>query len=149
MLLRGRLLKHIEDGFDRQKLQAAIEQSYTDAAAHDDWIDQEFDRASQQLFQDVQVDEDDKIANVTSAELRTLEGRFAAAREKIHRDLSDEMLERQSERCRFYLKMAVVVEEALTLPGIDLCSSMGRQNCRHTVWAEKGQTSQPGITSGI
>ena len=119
MLLRGRLLKHIEDGFDRQKLQAAIEQSYTDAAAHDDWIDQEFDRASQQLFQDVQVDEDDKIANVTSAELRTLEGRFAAAREKIHRDLSDEMLERQSERCRFYLKMAVVVEEALTLPGID------------------------------
>lgn len=119
MLISDRLQKHIQEKFDRRAIQTAIEQPYMDIATHDDLIDQAFVRAGQQLFQDVQIDEYDDITDVTAAELQTLESRFAVAREKIHQDLTDEMLEWQSERCQFYLKMAVVVEEVLTLPGID------------------------------
>lgn len=119
MLISGRLQKYIREKFDRRELLEAMEQPYMDIVAHDDLVDQAFDQIGQQMFQDVQIDENDDIVDVTPTELRTLEGRFAAAREKIHQDLTDEMLERQSERCQFYLKMAVVVEEALTLPGID------------------------------
>lgn len=119
MLISGRLQKHIQEKFNRREIQTAIEQPYMDIAAHDDLVDQAFVRAGQQLFQDVQIDEYDDITDVTTAELQTLEDRFTAARDKIHQDLTDEILERQSERCQFYLKMAVVVEEALTLPGID------------------------------
>lgn len=119
MLISGRLQKHIQEKFNRHEIQTAIEKPYLEMAIHDDLIDQAFDQAGQQLFQNVQIDEYDDIADVTAAELQTLESCFMVAREKIHQDLTDEMLERQSERCQFYIKMAVVVEEVLMLPGIE------------------------------
>lgn len=119
LLIGKRLQDHIENGLDRKSIQQAIECSGEDEVDHDNMVDQAFYDAGQKLFQDVEVDEYDDIIDVSEAELQTLDDRFAMARKRIHQDLSDEMLEKQGERCQFYIKMAVVVEDALSLPGIE------------------------------
>ena len=118
LLIGKRLQDHIENGLDRKSIQQALECSGEDEIDHDNMVDQAFYDAGQKLFQDVEVDEYDDIIDVSETELQTLDQRFAMARDRIHQDLSDEMLEKQGERCQFYIKMAVVVEDALSLPGI-------------------------------
>lgn len=81
--------------------------------------DSEFDKLSQKMICDVEVDADEDL-EVTPAELQTLETRFAEARTRCRIGLSDELLSSQSERCQFYIKLSVVVEDALELPGIQM-----------------------------
>lgn len=78
--------------------------------------DERFGQMGQQLLEDVEVDAEQDLVNVPPDTIETLEQRFASARHR-RPDLTDEMLAQQSERCRFYLKMSVVVEDALSLLG--------------------------------
>lgn len=64
---------------------------------------------------EVSVNEDGEILDVSEGELATLDHRFQEARRMLRRELSDELLERLSTRTNFYLKMAVVVEDALSV----------------------------------
>ncbi len=79
--------------------------------------DEQFGQIGRQLLQDVEVDQEQDLVEVDPEDLDTLERRFDAARRKCRPALTDEMLARQSERCQFYLKMSVVVEDALGLLG--------------------------------
>lgn len=117
-LIGSNLQKHIQSTFDGEGIRRAMLESCSDIVEHDEIVDQAFDEAHQKMFQDVQVDEEEDIVDITEEELQSLEERFTAARSRIHKDLSDTIIEKQSERCQFYLKMAVVVEDALELPGI-------------------------------
>ncbi len=81
-------------------------------------MDELWDEAGRQMLQDVQVDEEQDLVDVTPAELQTLDVRFQEARNRCRPGLTDAMLEAQSERCQFYLKLSVVVEDALELPGV-------------------------------
>ena len=81
--------------------------------------DEAVDQIGRQLVQEVEVDEEHDLVNVSPAELRTLDMRFQEARRR-RAGLTDEMLEAQSERCQFYLKLSVVVEDALELPGLQM-----------------------------
>lgn len=81
--------------------------------------DEEFNKLSQKMVCDIEVDEEENLV-VTPAELQTLETRFAEARTRCRSSLSDELLASQSERCQFYIKLSVVVEDALELPGIQM-----------------------------
>lgn len=78
--------------------------------------DYAFNQASCKIIQDVDVDEEEDIVDVTPEELQTLDMRFNEARLRCRDILSDELLETQSERCQFYLKLAVIVEDALNFP---------------------------------
>lgn len=118
-LLIGRRLQRQISQFDREKIRIEMNRPVTDAAEHDRRVDQAFAEAGQQIFQDVQVDEYQDIIEITETELQTLDERFLLARNRIHQDLKDDLLDKQSERCQFYIKMAVVVEEALSMPGIE------------------------------
>ncbi len=118
-LIGNRLQNHIQNRFHREKLQQALALPYSDSVEHDEIVDRAFHEASQKIFQDVEIDSYEDIIDVSEAELQTLDERFAIARDRIHQNLKDTLLEKQSERCQFYLKMAVVVEEALSLPGIE------------------------------
>ena len=92
---------------------------YATEEAYDQSYDQAFDRYSQHVIHDVEVDEDQDLV-ITPAELQTLDDRFAQARSRCRPHLTDELLAQQSERCQFYLKLSVVVEDALELPGIQM-----------------------------
>ncbi len=81
--------------------------------------DEEFDKVSKSLLQDVAVDEEQEL-EVTPVQLQTLESRFSEARTRCSVELTDEQLSRQSERCQFYIKLSVIVEDALNLPGIQM-----------------------------
>lgn len=78
--------------------------------------DEVVDQIGRQLLQDVKVDEEQDLVSVTPAELHTLDIRFRDVRQR-RVGLTDVMLESQSERCQFYLKLSVVVEDALELLG--------------------------------
>lgn len=82
-----------------------------------DHYDSEFHRESQSYVQDVEVDADGKIIDVSLEQLQLLDHHFADARNHCRKNLTDEILVQQSERCQFYLKLSVVVEHALDLPG--------------------------------
>lgn len=77
--------------------------------------DVEFDKVGRQVVQDVEVDEEQELIDVTPSELQTLDDRFqeARCRYKNREALTDDLLEKLNERCQFYLKLALVVEDAL------------------------------------
>ena len=118
LLIGQRLREHIQSRLDCEGIRKALSAASSDDAAYDTNVDQAFSEAGRKLFGEVEVDEYEDIIDVQGTELQTLDERFETARKKIHSDLTDELLEEQSERCQFYLKMAVVVEEALSIPGI-------------------------------
>lgn len=91
-----------------------------DPAEYDQLCDQQFHQIERQIVQDVEVDQDEDLANVSEAELRTLDQRFQEARSRCRSGLTDRLLEAQSARCQFYLKLSVVVEDALDLPGVQM-----------------------------
>ncbi len=84
---------------------------------YEQYYDKQFDEYGQRIIQDVQVDETEDLT-VTDAEIQTLDARFAEARKRCRPHLSDTVIEAQSARCQFYLKLSVVVEDALAFPGI-------------------------------
>lgn len=83
-------------------------------------LDELWDQTGRQVIQDVQVDEEQDLLDVTPAALQNLDTRFREARDRCRKELTDAILEEQSERCQFYLKLSVVVEDALELPGVRL-----------------------------
>ena len=157
-LLIGRRLQRQISQFDREKIRIEMNRPVTDAAEHDRRVDQAFAEAGQQIFQDVQVDEYQDIIEITETELQTLDERFLLARNRIHQDLKDDLLDKQSERCQFYIKMAVVVEEALSMPGIEfddfsaqliLYGKAAEQALRDNLfWPVPGDPRPGGVQSG-
>ena len=109
--LRSRLQQH--------SLPQLSPADFASEAEFDQAYDKAFAEYSQNVVEDVQVDEEQELV-VTPAQLQTLEERFAQARSRYRANLTDEMLAAQSERCRFYLKLSVIVEDALELPGIQM-----------------------------
>lgn len=87
---------------------------------YDQLCDQQFQQMERQIVQDVEVDQEENLTNVSEAELRTLDQRFQEARPRCRSELSDQLLEAQSVRCQFYLKLSVVVEDALNFPGLQM-----------------------------
>lgn len=67
-----------------------------------------------QIIQDIEVDEDQELVDVTADELQSLDTRFHEVRSRCRPDITDELLETQSERCQFYVKLSVIVEDALS-----------------------------------
>lgn len=109
--LRGRLpaegIRSLSPGdFDTQE---AYELAYDEA----------FTKYSQNLVEDIPVDEDQKLM-LSQSQVESMEDRFAQARKRHRSNLTDQMLAAQSERCRFYLKLSVIVEDALELPGLQM-----------------------------
>ena len=98
----------LPESVDRNKKEAQAVQEY----------DQEFDRVGKCLIQDVAVDNEEDFVDITEDELRTLDERFCEARDRSRPMMTDEFVNTQSERCRFYLKLSVVVEDALNAPCI-------------------------------
>ena len=83
-------------------------------------LSQNFTQGSLPMVADVEVDEDQDLIDVTPAELQTLDNRFKEARIRCRTNLTDQMLELQSERCQFYIKLSVIVEDALNVPGFTM-----------------------------
>lgn len=80
--------------------------------------EQSYDEAFSQAGSDLlAVDEDQELINVSAQEQETLDERFSQACTRCHRNLSNELLDLMSERCRLYLKMSVIVEDALSIVG--------------------------------
>jgi hypothetical protein len=82
----------------------------TDEAAQQ--YDIAYEEIGQQIVQDVEADEEGELLNVSPEGLLTLDSRFAEVRH-IRPEITDGMLEKQSERCALYIKLSVIVEDAL------------------------------------
>lgn len=93
--------------------------SYATEEAYEKAYDEAFAAYSQNLVEDVPVDENQKLM-ITTAQMETVEERFVQARSRYRSNLTDQMLAAQSERCQFYLKLSVIVEDALELPGLQM-----------------------------
>lgn len=79
-----------------------------------------FDEFSSQIIQNVNVDDNQDLIDVTPTELETLDKRFSEARgRKTRPALTDALLNTLSERCQFYMKLSVVVEDALSFIKMD------------------------------
>lgn len=93
--------------------------NYATDVEYEQAYDDAFAQYSQNIVEDVQVDEDQDLM-VSFAEIQTLDSRFEQARQRCRTNLEDNFLSRLSERCQFYIKLSVVVEDALELPGIQM-----------------------------
>lgn len=118
-LFAARLSAQLRKMLPAEGVQIPPRDNFTSAEEYSQEYDQAFDEFSSKIISDVEVDEDQDLA-VTAAELQTLDARFADARRRCRGELTDEMLASQSERCQFYLKLSVIVEDALELPGIQM-----------------------------
>ena len=79
--------------------------------------DEAFHQMDSGFLADLEVDEDQEVLNVSLQEQQTLDERFLQARTRCRAGLTDELLSLVSERCRLYLKLSVVVEDALSILG--------------------------------
>ncbi len=112
--LAAQMRKNIPDGSE-----PLLERGDYSEAEYEQRYDEAFDQISQKVVQDVEVDEENDVV-VTPGQLQTLETRFSEARARCRTEMTDEFLEKQSDRCQFYMKLSVIVEDALDLPGIQL-----------------------------
>lgn len=76
--------------------------------------DEEYDQLSSSIIADIGLDEEQEL-NISEEEEETLLQRFASARDRCRSELTDQLLERLGERCQFYVRLSVVVEDALTV----------------------------------
>ena len=86
----------------------------------EDEYDAQYDDAFEKQVNDkivgnVSVDDDEEIVDIPEQAQQTLDLRFEEARRMSRPSLTDTLLEDLSTRTRFYLKMAVVVEDALSI----------------------------------
>lgn len=79
--------------------------------------DQAYEKIGNRIIQDVETDQEEDLVDITPDALQTLEDRFNEARRRCRANVTDEMLTVQSERCQFYIKLSVIVEDALNFPG--------------------------------
>lgn len=82
--------------------------------------DEAFSKMGGNFLADLEVDEEQELVNVSAREVETLDDRFDQARTRCRRNLTDELLASMNERCRLYLKLSVVVEDALSVVGSNL-----------------------------
>ena len=118
-LFAARLSEQLRRYIPANGLDVLPREAFDSEAAYLQSYDEAFSAMSSKVVQDVEVDEDMELV-VTPAELQTLDERFEDARRRCRPDLTDQILEAQEDRCRFYLKLSVVVEDALNLPGIQM-----------------------------
>ena len=110
--LRDNLLNKLPKGGlqNVQRLEGMSDEAYD---AH---YDQEFDKQySDKVVESLPVDEDDELTTITEEQQLTLEQRFQEARQHTRPELTDAILEKVSARTGFYLKLSVVVEDALSI----------------------------------
>lgn len=82
--------------------------------------DTAFDEFGSQIVQNVNIDDNQDLLDVSPEELETLDKRFSEARNRnVRSGLTDSFLSALSERCQFYLKLSVVVEDALSFIKMD------------------------------
>ena len=80
--------------------------------------DRHFSAVSSKMLPDIQVNEDNEaVIEVATEELLTIDQRFESVRHR-RPALTDEILMCQSERCQLYLKLSVIVEDALGVVGL-------------------------------
>lgn len=80
--------------------------------------DKHFSAVSSKMLPDIQVNEDNEaVIEVDTEELLTIDQRFESVRHR-RPALTDEILMCQSERCQLYLKLSVIVEDALGVVGL-------------------------------
>lgn len=85
-------------------------------AEYDALYDHEFSKHySDQVVDSLAVDENDELADISEKEQLTLDQRFREARAVTRPELTDAILEKVSARTGFYLKLSVVVEDALSI----------------------------------
>lgn len=85
-------------------------------AEYDVLCDQEFSRQySDKVVDALPVNEDDELTGVTEEQQFSLDQRFREARQITRPELTDALLEKVSARTGFYLKLSVVVEDALSV----------------------------------
>lgn len=118
-LFAGRLSEQLKKCLPERGVQLPARSEFEAEEAYDQSCDLVFDSYGKKLLQDVEVDEEKDLI-ITPAELKTLDDRFAEARTRCRSTLTDTILAQQSERCQFYLRLSVVVEDALNLPGIQM-----------------------------
>lgn len=79
--------------------------------------DRHFSAVSSKMLPDIQVNEDNEaVIEVATEELLTIDQRFKSIRHR-RPTLTDDVLMCQSERCQLYLKLSVIVEDALGVVG--------------------------------
>ncbi len=86
---------------------------------YDVTYDEAFDEYSQKIVPDLTPGDEQSTA-IPAKEVQTLDMRFNEIRGKYNATLTDELLDALSERCRFYLKLSIIVEDALNIPGLQL-----------------------------
>ena len=80
--------------------------------------DKHFSAVSSKMLPDIQVNEDNEaVIEVATEELLTIDQRFESVRHR-RPALTDDILMCQSERCQLYLKLSVIVEDALGVVGL-------------------------------
>lgn len=85
-------------------------------AEYDALYDHEFSKHfSDQMVDSLAVDENDELADISEKEQLTLDQRFREARAVTRPELTDAILEKVTPRTGFYLKLSVVVEDALSI----------------------------------
>ena len=114
-LFASRLSEQLRKSISTGSMGMLPRSEYASEEAYEEAYDQAFSNA----IQDLETDEEQDLV-VTPAEMQTLDSRFADARTRCRTYLTDELLSQQSERCQFYLKLSVIVEDALELPGIQM-----------------------------
>lgn len=77
--------------------------------------DKAFSEMGSSFLTDLEVNEEQELVNISAREVETLDKYFAQAHANCRRDLTDDLLDSVSERCRLYLKLSVVVENALSI----------------------------------
>lgn len=91
-------------------------------AAREESYDEAFSQAGSDFLANLGMDEAQEQLNISAQEQETLDERFSQARIRCHRNLSDELLALMSEQCKLYLKMSVIVEDALSIVGGEIMS---------------------------
>lgn len=86
-----------------------LHSEYPTQEQYEQAYDEAFSSYSQNLVEELSVIQD---------QMRTMEQQFIQARDRTRPELTDAILAGQSERCQFYMKLSVVIEDTLALSGI-------------------------------
>lgn len=104
----------------------APDMSQEERDRQDQLYDAAFSQMSGSFLADLEVGEEQELVNVSPQERQTLDERFAQAR-RCRDGLTDELLDSLSDRCKLYLKLSVVVEDALSILGNELMQDCSPQ----------------------
>ncbi|MBR2421245.1 MAG: ATP-binding protein [Oscillospiraceae bacterium] len=118
-MFASNLAERLKERIPAGSFPVLLKENYATEEEYEQAYDDAFAQYSQNMVEDVQVDEDQELM-ISPAEIQTLDSRFEQAHKRCRTDLEDTFLSRLSERCQFYIKLSVVVEDALELPGLQM-----------------------------